>query len=829
MLAGFPTLFVACFACSILLSAELILPQAVSAGIMPRLTVMAPLTADLQSPIRLALDEARNCYVADARKKAVIKLDSSGKVLQSIPTDDRPAGVAVTPDGNLIVSQGDSVVVFDASGKEIRKLGKGRGQFGMANGMVVDARGYIHVVDSLANCVYSFTPSGDLAGSFGSFGNGPGQFSMPTGMAYEKVSDQLVIADSNNRRIQFCDTNGNHIKTMGGKDTAPVQFTSPQGVAFEYSGDAAPKLRRIFVVDTFQGHVQVLDPAGEGSSLGYIGGYGMAAGLLLRPSDLLFDQSARRLIVSSGKGDLVQYGIDIVTHGMDTTPPMLSITRLNPKTDSSSQVIEGKAEAGAAVVVTVDNGVQAVAAIRLDDETWQSSIAGLLPGINNITVTARDAAGNLASQSATITYIQPPPLLAINQMPELTNSRNIMITGSADSGVSLVVRNATTGTVRALTLVDTAWSTPLFLEEGENRITVTAKRPSGGETVKNVSIILDETPPTLSMSALPDSSLSEWKIQNITGTVSDPNLHGVFINGAPAKIYEGLFSAAVSLKQGDNAITVRAYDRAGNFSIDSRVISLKDASQDLKIISPADGICTAANVITVTGHVAANSIVTVNGMQALMNGKKWSAVIPLSEGMNTLKVNAHDSQGNDTAQKRTVFLGYLKPELNILSPASDIATNIPSVVLSGKTESRNTTLTYSINSAEAIPVAVTDGAYSFQVQFPAEGNYGIVVTAVDGNGKTSRVVRTIIYDKTAPALTVDTAKISAAIISGTVSPDAVVSLSDGSGNSAAVNANEGFWTAGFGHDFDVATLVVVATDAAGNKTRISPLAKKKRK
>lgn len=829
MLAGFLSFVIACLTCSMLLSVELIRPQPASAETMPRVTQMSPLTTELYSPIRLALDEAGNCYVADARKRAVIKLDPFGAMLQTISTTAPPVGVAPAPNGNLIVSQGDSVVIFDNSGKEIGKLGKGKIQFGMANGIALDARGYIHVVDSLANCVYSFTPSGELARSFGAFGNGPGQLSMPTGIAYEKVSDQLVIADTLNRRIQFCDTNGNHIKTIGGKDSSPVQFTSPQGIAFEYSTEATPILKRIYVVDTFQRHVQVLDPAGEISSLGYIGAYGASAGSLLHPSDVFFDRTGRRLIVSSGKGDLVLYGIDLVTAEVDTTPPMLSITRLNPQTDINAQVIEGKNEAGAAVVVTVDNGTQAGPIIRLDAETWQCSIAGLIPGVNNITVTARDAAGNLTTQRATITYVQPPPLLTINQIPKLTSSRNFMITGTSESGVILTVKNATTGTTGTATLAVTGWSFPVSLDEGENTIVVTAKRPSGGETIKLASITLDATPPQLNVSALPDSSNSESKIQNITGTVSDAHLDGVFVNGTAVQVLDGLFNTAVDLKQGENTISIMAYDKAGNYSADSRVITFKDTSQALTILTPADSICTGKNIVTISGHVAANAIVTVNGTQTEMNGRKWSADISLAEGTNTLEVVAHDFLGNNASLKRTIVLEYLKPELSVLRPGSDMATNVPLVEFSGKVTNRNTALTYSINNGEAMPVAITNGTYEFRIKLASEGAYSIVVTAVDGQGNTSRVVRTIIYDKTAPALTVDTSEITSGRLGGTVSQDALVSVSDKNGAAATVHASKGFWTAELKQDFDSATLVVVATDAAGNKTRIFPINKNKRK
>ena len=71
----------------------------------------------------------------------------------------------------------------------------------MANGIAVDAAGSIYVVDSLDNCVQVFTAAGDYSFRFGSAGSSPGQFSMPAGIAYEKIANQLAVADTLNGRV----------------------------------------------------------------------------------------------------------------------------------------------------------------------------------------------------------------------------------------------------------------------------------------------------------------------------------------------------------------------------------------------------------------------------------------------------------------------------------------------------------------------------------------------------------------------------------------------------------------------------------------------------
>jgi len=65
---------------------------------------------------------------------------------------------------------------------------------------------------------------------FGSRGSGDGQFLSPTGVAVAASGD-IVVADSDNDRIQVFDGAGTHQLTFGGRDTGNGQFQGPQSVA----------------------------------------------------------------------------------------------------------------------------------------------------------------------------------------------------------------------------------------------------------------------------------------------------------------------------------------------------------------------------------------------------------------------------------------------------------------------------------------------------------------------------------------------------------------------------------------------------------------------
>jgi len=74
----------------------------------------------------------------------------------------------------------------------------------------------IYVADADGNRVLVFDFQGTYVRSIGKKGQGPGEFSRPTGLAMMKDSG-LAVADFGNNRIQIFDKNGTHIRTISPK------------------------------------------------------------------------------------------------------------------------------------------------------------------------------------------------------------------------------------------------------------------------------------------------------------------------------------------------------------------------------------------------------------------------------------------------------------------------------------------------------------------------------------------------------------------------------------------------------------------------------------
>jgi len=370
----------------------------------PVVTVLTPpVTKGLASPLRVAIDSKGDFYVSDPRIGGVSKFNSSGQSIMVLETKAPPQGIALSDNGNLLVSQGDSVVILDQGGTVLGMLGSGIGQFKKANGIAVDAAGFIYVVDSLANNVRVFNSYGKFVRTIGATGTAAGKFSMPTGIAYDKSANQIAVADTQNGRVQFFSAgNYSFVKSIGTFGVAPLQFKKPVGVAFEY--DAAGKLSRMYVADTYLNTIQVIDPTGSGQFLAYIGKNGLANGQLMIPMDVAFDQVQKRLLVANGSGSLTMYGIDGGVNPITPAPVALSVDPIPANVNSANITISGAVDSSARVAVTTNSAAVASPVVYTSATTWECSLSGLAPGDNVLTVTANNSTGSVSKHSIGIVY-----------------------------------------------------------------------------------------------------------------------------------------------------------------------------------------------------------------------------------------------------------------------------------------------------------------------------------------------------------------------------------------------------------------------------------------
>src|SRR5699024_700150 len=131
------------------------------------------------------------------------------------------------------------------------------------------------------------------------------------------------------------------------------------------------------------------------------------------------------------------------------------------------------------------------------------------------------------------------------------------------------------------------------LEEGEN--TIGTKTYVDGELAKigeEITVTLDTIAPELGISSPEDGDITNRETVTVEGTTSDENFSHLEINGKEVTVENDAFSERVMLDEGENIITVSAYDLAGNVtteevtvtsSLTAPVIENLEPSQDLEL------------------------------------------------------------------------------------------------------------------------------------------------------------------------------------------------------------------------------------------------------
>ena len=232
-----------------------------------------PSGTDVAAPSGVAVDSQDRVYVFQRHGSPVLVFESDGHFVESwqrrngLPADAHH--IHIGPDDTVYLIDRDShmVLAYDTGGEMLWSLGTRdeaalQEPFNHPADLCVAPSGEIYVADGYGNsCIHRFSPEGELIGSFGSPGRGPGEFMVPHSIRVSQ-DNRVYVADRENHRVQVFTAEGEFL-------TQWTDFKFPMSVHIDssqvvYVTDQIPRIS-LFTLDgellsrgrTFEGMHQV--------------------------------------------------------------------------------------------------------------------------------------------------------------------------------------------------------------------------------------------------------------------------------------------------------------------------------------------------------------------------------------------------------------------------------------------------------------------------------------------------------------------------------------------------------------------------------------------
>jgi DNA-binding beta-propeller fold protein YncE len=140
--------------------------------------------------------------------------------------------IEVISNPKLPIAEGD--VKIKLAFKEELSIGQIEGDenymFGGAVAFNTDSDGYFYVTDFENSRVIKYNPAGEFILSFGTRGQGPGEFQLMSVVRFDKDGN-LYLTDTSNRRISFFEKNGDFLRQMSLTDRYLDLYIDSEGHA----------------------------------------------------------------------------------------------------------------------------------------------------------------------------------------------------------------------------------------------------------------------------------------------------------------------------------------------------------------------------------------------------------------------------------------------------------------------------------------------------------------------------------------------------------------------------------------------------------------------
>ncbi|HCK9080039.1 TPA: BapA prefix-like domain-containing protein [Salmonella enterica subsp. enterica serovar Typhi] len=481
-------------------------------------------------------------------------------------------------------------------------------------------------------------------------------------------------------------------------------------------------------------------------------------------------------------------------------------------TNQRMPTLSGTGEPGA-IITLYNNGVE-LATVQVNPQgSWTYPLTrNLSEGLNILTATATDAAGNSSPTSGVFSVTldtQPPaqpdaPLISDNVAPVIgnignngaTNDTTPTFSGTGEIGSTIILYNNGSEIGRTTVGDNGSWNfTPAALTPETYTITVTETDIAGNISPPSASVTftLDTTAPANPVITFAEDNVGEVQDTIVSGATTDDNtpvIHGTGDIGSVITLYNGSSVVGVvtvdetgtwtlpvtsALPDGVYTLTAIAADAAGNssgvsnsftFTVDTVPLQPPVVNEILDDVAPVtgpltDGAFTNDRTLTINGSGENGSTVTIydNGVAigtAPVTDGVWTFnTSELSEASHALTFSATDDAGNTTAQTQpiTITVDITAPPAPTIQTVADDGTRVAGLA--------DPYATVEIHHADGTLVgsAVANGTGEFVVTLsPAQTDGGtLTAIAIDRAGNNGPATNFPASDSGLPAVPAITA------------------------------------------------------------------------
>lgn len=475
-----------------------------------------------------------------------------------------------------------------------------------------------------------------------------------------------------------------------------------------------------------------------------------------------------------------------------TTVYAVSIDPVTTPTNVNGQTVTGALDEGETAVSVTCSTNATIGTVTYDTPTaWRVEITGLTEGENIITATGNPGS---ASIDKIILLDTKPPVLSISALADgtYTNNQALNISGIVTDTAS-GVKNLTINNTPVALGADGSFSNALQLSSGVNEVTTVAIDNAGNETSDTRTINLDQTAPTITITAPADNSATSHSTIDVTGTADEKiSSVAITVNNDPPQTFSEdgtAFAATVNLTMGQNTILVTAADLASNPSTQAkRTVTYDNTQPSLQVTDPPQDITTRQNSVTVKGKVSDSYsavVVTITmdnetfTPEMADDGTFEQTVTFTADKTYQVIVTATNAAGTSTSVQRNIIHDTSAPAVTsaTTSTASGFyraGTVIPITVNFSKTISTDQlSIALNTNPVVSISTGSLSGVSSFTINYivaDGDNSASLGITSITGSiidvagNSTSALAipagqnidsgKTIVVDTTPPAVTI---------------------------------------------------------------------------